>query len=80
MPKKRIRRKPKAFPPYRMFDGKKYAFYSLEYFKGDLDRITKKLRQYGSKYRVVKNIYTGEGWLIYIRSGGRIPHPSYLRD
>jgi len=80
MTKKRIRRKLKEFPPYRRFDGKKYVFYSLEYFKGDVNRIGSKLRKFGTKYRVVPNIYTGEGYLIYVSSKSKVPHPSYLRD
>lgn len=80
MKKKGSGRKLKEFPPYRKFGGKKYVFYTLEYFKGDVDRIGDKLRKYGTKYRVVPNIYTGEGWLIYVNSKSRVPHPSYLRD
>jgi len=80
MTKKRPRRKLKQFPPYRKFGGKKFVFYSLEYFKGDVNRIGNKLRKYGTKYRVVPNIYTGEGYLIYVDSKSKVPHPSYLRD
>ena len=80
MTKKRPRRKLKQFPPYRKFGGKKFVFYSLEYFKGDVNRIGNKLRKYGTKYRVVPNIYTDEGYLIYIDSKSKVPHPSYLRD
>jgi len=79
MKRKRIRRKPKEFPPYRKFDGKRYRFYSLEYFKGDANRIGRQLSRRDVKYRIIPNIYTGEGYLIYI-SGLEPPHPSYLRD
>lgn len=75
-----------SFAPERKFDGEKFYFWSLEYFKGDVDRIKNRVKRESlsssrkaTKVRVVPNTYTGEGWLVYTNKR-EMPHASYYRD
>lgn len=76
--KKSTGRKLKEIPPYRKFNGKRFRFYSIEYFGGDVERIKAGLRKDNVKVRVLPNTYTREGWVLYVNKEN-VKHPSYYR-